>query len=159
MEFWRTTSPPKRWALLLFVDKRTLVIWSIWAPPSVGNGSSVFAQLERALSENFAMALRHSMKLANSSSPHSTGRSLLSVRPMICRVYSIKRCINILTRIRIADMQSLIVEFQGHFGMLLKVARIPPLASKIIGPRQSRKDDLTLPSEHVSLNRPGLGEV
>src|SRR5215469_127471 len=39
-------------------------------------------------------------------------------------------------------MQSLIVEPQPHIRMLLKVERVPPFASKAIGPRQSRKFDL-----------------
>ena len=59
------------------------------------------------------------------------------------RVDSIERCVNILTRARIADMQGLTVEPQRHIGMPLKVARVPPLASKVIGTRHSRSDDLT----------------
>src|ERR1700722_3742786 len=61
---------------------------------------------------------------------------------MHCRLDSIERCVDVLPRARIIDMQHFIIESKGHVGMLLKVVRIPPLACKTAGPRQSRKDDL-----------------
>jgi hypothetical protein len=100
--------------LLLFVDKRTFVSWSIWIPPRVGNDSSIVAQFQRSLSENFAIALRQRKNLTSSSKPYRVSRPLRSVRPMHRRVDSIERCVNILTRARIADMQGLTVEPQRH---------------------------------------------
>ncbi len=44
----------------------------------------------------------------------------------------IERFVNILPRVRKADMQGLTVETQRHIGMPLKVGSVPPLASKII---------------------------
>jgi len=58
------------------------------------------------------------------------------------RVDSIERCVNILTRARIAEMQGLTIEPQRQIGMPLKVARVPPLASKVVGTRYSGGDDL-----------------
>jgi hypothetical protein len=55
--------------LILFVDIRTYVIWSIWVPPRLGNDSSVPAQYQRSLTESFAIALRHYDKLASSGNP------------------------------------------------------------------------------------------
>ncbi len=57
------------------VDKRTLVDWPIWAPPSVCNSSSIVAQLQSALSENFAITLRQNKKLALSSRLYRIGHA------------------------------------------------------------------------------------
>jgi hypothetical protein len=98
-----------------------------------GNDSSIVAQFQRALGENLAMVLRHDKKLAISSRPHGTGSPLWSVGPAHRRLDSIQRCVDVLARTRIVDMQSLIVESQDHVSMPLKVVRIPPPSCKIMG--------------------------
>src|ERR1700733_14151961 len=103
--------------LFLFVDKRTLASWLTWVPPRFVNDSSIAAQFQRALRENFAVALCQSKKLALSSKPHRVGCPLCSERSLYSRVGSIERCVDVLTRARIVDMQSLVVESQGHVGM------------------------------------------
>jgi hypothetical protein len=125
--------------LLLFVDKSAFFSWPILIRPRVRDDPSIVAQFQRALSENFAMELRHNKKLAISSRPHNKGGPLWSAGAAHRRLDSIERCVDVLARARIVDMQSLFVEYQGHVSMLLKVVRIPPLACKIIGPRPSGK--------------------
>ncbi len=127
-------SCPRISPLLPLVDERTLLSGPIWIPPRVGDDLSTAAQVERALNENFAVALRHNKGFAISSRPHSTGCPFWSVGPAHRRLDTIERRVNILTRARIADVQGLTVEPQRHIGMPLKVARVPPLARKIMEP-------------------------
>src|SRR5208337_5141051 len=98
------------WPLLLFVDERTFLSWPIWIPPRFGDDLSIIAQFQRALSENFAVAFRQSANLASSNRPCGVGRPLLSARSMYCCVDPIERRVYIQTRVRITDMQNLIVQ-------------------------------------------------
>jgi hypothetical protein len=124
----------------LFVDKRTHVTWSVGVPPRSGNGSSILAQHQFSFIENFAIPLRNSEQPASSNNPKRVSHSIK--RSMHCRLDSIERCVDVLARARIVYMQRFIIESQGHVGLLLKIARIPPLACKTTGPGQSRKNGL-----------------
>lgn len=132
-----------RGTLLLFVDKQTLVSWMTWVPPRHGNNFSIATQFQRALSESVSILLRQNKNLAASRQPHRVGYFSGTVRPMHRRVGSVERCINVPSAVRIAEVQRLTIKPQRQIGMLLKVARVPPLASKAIRTRESRGDHLT----------------
>lgn len=78
------------------------------------------------------MALRQYVNLVSSSQSHRVGHPIWGVRPLHRRVGSIQRCVNILPGAGIAEMEGLTIESQRQIGMSLKVARVPPLASKAI---------------------------